>query len=70
MALHDLEFPTQFSEGWIVFHQGNDVRAAFTQNELAQMAAAAGLKGAEVTRRWPARMLLMYVPSREQTCSR
>jgi len=46
------------------------VRAAFTQNELAQMALAAGLHGAKVHRRWPARMLLTYGPSREQTCSR
>jgi 2-polyprenyl-3-methyl-5-hydroxy-6-metoxy-1,4-benzoquinol methylase len=36
------------------------VRAAFTQYELAQMALAAGLHGAKVHRRWPARMLLTW----------
>jgi len=38
------------------------VRAAFTQIELAQMAATAELNAAKITRRWPARMLLTYVP--------
>jgi hypothetical protein len=36
------------------------VRAAFTQNELAQMAAEAGLDQAQIARRWPARMLLLW----------
>jgi 2-polyprenyl-3-methyl-5-hydroxy-6-metoxy-1,4-benzoquinol methylase len=36
------------------------VRAAFTPNELAQMANEAGLSGATVGRRWPARMLLEW----------
>jgi len=36
------------------------VRAAFTENELAHTALAAGLSGAKVNRRWPARMLLQW----------
>src|SRR5205814_2373026 len=36
------------------------VRAAFTPDELQQMAAQAGLDGALITRRWPARMLLQW----------
>lgn len=36
------------------------VRAAFTADELAEMAAKANLAGAGVARRWPARMLLSW----------
>ncbi len=36
------------------------VRAAFTPHELHQMAAEAGLPGASIARRWPARMLLIW----------
>jgi hypothetical protein len=36
------------------------VRAAFTPNELRQMANQAGLQGALINHRWPARMLLQW----------
>jgi len=36
------------------------VRAAFTMTELGEMAARAGLAGATIARRWPARMLLSW----------
>jgi len=36
------------------------VRAAFTPGELNQMATEAGLEGASIARRWPARMLLIW----------
>lgn len=36
------------------------VRAAFTQKELAHMAAEVGLEQAKIARRWPARMLLTW----------
>ncbi|MBW8884147.1 MAG: methyltransferase domain-containing protein [Planctomycetia bacterium] len=36
------------------------VRAAFTADELRQMADEAGLAGATIARRWPARMLLEW----------
>ncbi len=36
------------------------VRAAFTLDEVAEMAGLAGLDGAQVRRRWPWRMLLLW----------
>ncbi len=46
------------------------VRAAFTIDELREMATAAGLQRFTIKRQWPARMLLDAPISREQTCSR
>jgi len=46
------------------------VRAAFTKSELQQLAVQAGLENAQVANRWPARMLLKWTKSREQTCYR
>jgi SAM-dependent methyltransferase len=39
------------------------VRAAFTIPEVRRLAAAAGLDGAEIRRRWPCRYLLSWQPS-------
>jgi hypothetical protein len=36
------------------------VRAAFTLAEVRALAAAAGLQGAQLARRWPARYLLSW----------
>jgi len=36
------------------------VRAAFTMDEVRQMASAAGLQGAKISRRWPCRFLLTW----------
>ena len=36
------------------------IRAAFTMDELRQLARSAGLEGATVSRRWPCRMLLEW----------
>lgn len=45
----------------IVHYDGPvSVAGAFTPSELSEMAARAGLVGATVTRRWPARMLLVW----------
>lgn len=38
------------------------VRGAFTERELAELARAAGLRGASVRRAWPQRMLLQWSP--------
>jgi 2-polyprenyl-3-methyl-5-hydroxy-6-metoxy-1,4-benzoquinol methylase len=40
------------------------VRAAFTKSELEQLAAEAGLENANVSNRWPARMLLSWRSAR------
>jgi hypothetical protein len=39
---------------------GQSVRAAFTMRELAAVAGSAGLTGATIEPRWPARMLLHW----------
>ncbi len=50
-----------FSSSQVVHIDGpRSVRAAYTMQEIQAMAAQAGLKGANIARRWPCRYLLVW----------